>query len=242
MTSIRIYIISSTDFSKSEYRAKCTQITDDDKLKKWLERIYDNVTIHHTTQQISITQKTTADEMLKTSFGIRNRQPYTGRWFVILEDLIEIVDDIAQTCIRLEKEKIQREKDEMTLFEQCKKKIKYSSYFDVVSSEDEEPDSDDRDFVVDEEESADDPTSESYGSSDNEEESDDDPISESYGSSDNEEESDDDQISESYGSSDNEEESDDLTDSNYDQFNDNHQNQYNGFSDMRKPADKRKRE
>ena len=193
----------------------------DCKLKTWLERHYKNIEIHHTTVTIPITQKTSADKMLKTCFS-DDSQPFNGRCIIAMENLIEIVENIARRCIVYEERKIQRENDRNEQCEQGSKRVKYSSYFDNVSSEDEEPDSDDKEFVVDDDEEI-----EHYDSSEKEESTD-----ESTDSCEDEEpDSDDNEVALKYYDSSKEEKP-----------TNNDENESFDSNDIKKPLNKRRRE
>jgi hypothetical protein len=160
MSSFKLYVMLSSDFAPNEYRAKCTEILNTYKLEKQLERNYKNVKILHTTVEIPITKKTKADALLKEYIHIDKTKTYNGRCIVEKDYLIELVNYIAKECIKEEADRILREENGKRQFEQRSKLIKKRSFDDIVSSESEETDSDDREFIAEEYELSDNDDSE----------------------------------------------------------------------------------
>ena len=164
MLSFRLYVSSSSDFARGEFRAAITDMLDDFKLEKQLETRNRDVKIHHTTDLIPGIKKAKAAKMLKEILSKNNKNQYDRRHHTDITVLVEIIDAIASTCIKeyeiknekavAEKRRVeleikkQKEKDALQKVRMDMESRRYQR-FDIVSS-DEEPDEDDEDFVVDE--------------------------------------------------------------------------------------------
>jgi len=149
MSSFKIYIITSNDFVPNEYRAKCTEILNEDKLEKHLERNYKNVKIIHLTDAIPITKKSSADKRLKETIHTDSKKTYNGRCIIDKAALIKLVDSIAKLCIKEEECRKKKEEEEKNRFKQQSDQMKQMSYYNDICSESDEPNQSDIDFIDD---------------------------------------------------------------------------------------------
>lgn len=139
----KIYVAKSSSFRKNESMIKCTEITDSKKLKKQMEKKYNDVQIIHMTKEIPITKKTTASKLLKDVFHTDEKKPWDGRCMMIdrmmQKIIIDGVNKIALKCIADEKQKNIKESRTAEYYLAQSQKIKKASYDDPdpISSDSE---------------------------------------------------------------------------------------------------------
>lgn len=149
-----IYVASSSDFKKGEYKCTCSDILDKFKLEKHLEKSYNKVKIIHMTQTIPSIKKSTAYIMLKAKLEkYCMAETYKSRFVVNIQTLIEIVDFIAEYCIELDSEKKEKERRQTLRQKEQIKRIKDGEFGEERSEDEEEEDEEDLDFVATEDDS-----------------------------------------------------------------------------------------
>ncbi len=140
-------MVNADNFHKNEAMIKCTEIIDKKKLKKQLEKKYNDPRIIYMTHGIPITKKTTANKLLKNVFHTNPDEPWDGKCVIINNKMQKIIIDgvnkIAMKCINDEKQRVIKESRTMEYYNAQSQRIKQASYDnpDPMSSDSETDDS-----------------------------------------------------------------------------------------------------
>lgn len=164
--TFKIYIASSKDFAKSEFRVSTTVFEDKYKLEKQLEKNYEKIKIEYMTeaipkQQLPLAEKLLRERLFENTKIKKTSSNYNRRYLTPKKDLIDHAEFIASSCI--EKETTKQKIAEQTA-KRNRERIKRALLeedSEFSGSEDEYRHKEDKEYVPSKDEEAEDPSSDS---------------------------------------------------------------------------------